>query len=137
MPRRLGGDTDSEGVFPVIFGHEGGGIVESVGEGCGWPHWRMPGKANVPDPFSRNGSYSGPRVARRVTSVKEGDHVIPLYTPECRQCKFCTSGKTNLCVVIRSTQVCRLCPLHTAGAVAVRGLTHGDVGRGVGRRARA
>ncbi len=39
-----------------------------------------------------------------VTSVVPGDHVIPLYTPECRQCKFCTSGKTNLCGAIRETQ---------------------------------
>lgn len=39
-----------------------------------------------------------------VTSVAVGDHVIPLYTPECRTCKFCTSGKTNLCQAIRSTQ---------------------------------
>jgi S-(hydroxymethyl)glutathione dehydrogenase / alcohol dehydrogenase len=39
-----------------------------------------------------------------VTSVKKGDHVIPLYVPECRQCKFCLSGKTNLCQAIRETQ---------------------------------
>src|SRR6187399_1804676 len=39
-----------------------------------------------------------------VTSVKKGDHVIPLYTPECRQCDYCTSGKTNLCQAIRATQ---------------------------------
>ncbi len=39
-----------------------------------------------------------------VTSVQPGDHVIPLYTPECRSCKFCTSGKTNLCQAIRATQ---------------------------------
>ena len=39
-----------------------------------------------------------------VSSVKKGDHVIPLYTPECRQCKFCLSGKTNLCQAIRETQ---------------------------------
>ncbi len=39
-----------------------------------------------------------------VTSVAEGDHVIPLYTPECRQCKMCLSGKTNLCSAIRETQ---------------------------------
>jgi S-(hydroxymethyl)glutathione dehydrogenase/alcohol dehydrogenase len=39
-----------------------------------------------------------------VTSVAAGDHVIPLYTPECRECKFCTSGKTNLCGAIRETQ---------------------------------
>ncbi|MGR1200009.1 S-(hydroxymethyl)glutathione dehydrogenase/class III alcohol dehydrogenase [Aeromonas hydrophila] len=63
---------DPEGVFPCILGHEGGGIVESVGEG--------------------------------VTSVQVGDHVIPLYTPECGECKFCKSGKTNLCQKIRATQ---------------------------------
>ncbi len=39
-----------------------------------------------------------------VTSLKKGDHVIPLYTPECRQCEYCTSGKTNLCQAIRETQ---------------------------------
>lgn len=64
--------SDPEGIFPAILGHEGGGIVESVGEG--------------------------------VTSVAVGDHVIPLYTPECRECKFCLSGKTNLCQKIRATQ---------------------------------
>ncbi len=67
----LSGD-DPEGIFPAILGHEGGGIVESVGEG--------------------------------VTSVAVGDHVIPLYTPECGECKFCKSGKTNLCGKIRETQ---------------------------------
>ena len=39
-----------------------------------------------------------------VTSVKPGDHVIPLYTPECRQRRSCLSGKTNLCTAIRATQ---------------------------------
>src|SRR6202023_501852 len=39
-----------------------------------------------------------------VTSVRPGDHVIPLYTPECRQCKSCLSRKTNLCTAIRGTQ---------------------------------
>jgi len=39
-----------------------------------------------------------------VKSVKKGDHVIPLYTPECRECSYCTSGKTNLCQAIRATQ---------------------------------
>jgi len=63
---------DPEGIFPCVLGHEGGGVVEQVGEG--------------------------------VTSVKVGDHVIPLYTPECRECKFCLSGKTNLCQKIRETQ---------------------------------
>ena len=43
-------------------------------------------------------------VGEGVSSVKPGDHVIPLYTAECRQCKFCLSGKTNLCQAIRATQ---------------------------------
>jgi S-(hydroxymethyl)glutathione dehydrogenase/alcohol dehydrogenase len=43
-------------------------------------------------------------VGAGVTSVAPGDHVIPLYTPECRECKYCLSGKTNLCVKIRATQ---------------------------------
>jgi len=63
---------DPEGIFPSILGHEGGGIVEQIGEG--------------------------------VSSVSVGDHVIPLYTPECGECKFCKSGKTNLCQKIRETQ---------------------------------
>jgi S-(hydroxymethyl)glutathione dehydrogenase/alcohol dehydrogenase len=64
--------ADPEGLFPVIFGHEGAGVVVDVGPG--------------------------------VTSLEKGDHVIPLYTPECRQCKSCLSHKTNLCTAIRSTQ---------------------------------
>ena len=44
------------------------------------------------------------QVGEGVTSVKVGDHVIPLYTPECGECKFCLSGKTNLCQKIRETQ---------------------------------
>jgi S-(hydroxymethyl)glutathione dehydrogenase/alcohol dehydrogenase len=43
-------------------------------------------------------------VGEGVTSVKPGDHVIPLYTAECRECKFCKSGKTNLCQAVRATQ---------------------------------
>ena len=43
-------------------------------------------------------------IGRGVLSVKQGDHVIPLYTPECRQCESCLSGKTNLCTAIRATQ---------------------------------
>ena len=43
-------------------------------------------------------------VGEGVTSLKKDDHVIPLYTPECRKCKFCLSGKTNLCQAIRETQ---------------------------------
>ncbi len=43
-------------------------------------------------------------VGKGVTSLKPGDHVIPLYNAECRQCEYCTSGKTNLCQAIRGTQ---------------------------------
>src|SRR5881397_2192775 len=43
-------------------------------------------------------------VGSGVMSLKPGDHVIPLYTPECRQCEYCLSRKTNLCQAIRSTQ---------------------------------
>src|SRR3978361_406162 len=43
-------------------------------------------------------------VGPNVASLKKGDHVIPLYTPECRQCEYCLSRKTNLCVAIRATQ---------------------------------
>jgi S-(hydroxymethyl)glutathione dehydrogenase / alcohol dehydrogenase len=45
-----------------------------------------------------------------VTSVKKGDHVIPLYTPECRQCEYCLSRRTNLCQAIRATQSKGLMP---------------------------
>ena len=45
-----------------------------------------------------------------VTSLKKGDHVIPLYVPECRQCSYCTSGKTNLCQSIRLTQGAGMMP---------------------------
>ncbi len=49
-----------------------------------------------------------------VSSVSEGDHVIPLYIPECRQCKACLSGKTNLCTAIRDTQGRGLMPDRTS-----------------------
>src|SRR5438874_2394293 len=51
-----------------------------------------------------------------VISVKPGDHVIPLYTPECRQCKSCLSGKTNLCTAIRATQGKGLMPMAQAAS---------------------
>lgn len=44
------------------------------------------------------------QVGEGVTSVAVGDHVIPLYTAECKECLFCKSGKTNLCVAVRATQ---------------------------------
>ena len=70
-----------------VLGHEGGAVVEEVGEG--------------------------------VTSVAVGDHVIPLYTPECGRCRFCLSGKTNLCQAIRLTQGKGLMPPPLHGDVDI------------------
>lgn len=66
------GGSDSEAVWPCILGHEGSGVVESIGEG--------------------------------VESLQVGDHVVPLYIPQCNECKFCLHPKTNLCSKIRMTQ---------------------------------
>ncbi|XP_075552114.1 alcohol dehydrogenase class-3-like [Dermacentor variabilis] len=63
---------DPERVFPCILGHEGAGIVESVGP--------------------------------KVTRFKPGDHVIPLSTPQCKECRYCKNPRTNLCSKIRTTQ---------------------------------
>lgn len=61
-------------------------------------------EGNFPAILGHEGGGIVEEVGPGVTSVKPGDHVIPLYTPECGQCKFCLSGKTNLCQAIRSTQ---------------------------------
>ena len=57
-----------------------------------------------PSVLGHEGGAIVEEVGPGVTSVKPGDHVIPLYTAECRQCKFCKSGKTNLCSSVRATQ---------------------------------
>ena len=54
--------------------------------------------------FGHEGAGIVVEVGTDVTTLKKGDHVIPLYTPECRQCKSCLSRKTNLCTAIRTTQ---------------------------------
>src|SRR4028119_2018369 len=54
--------------------------------------------------FGHEGAGVVVDVGPGVTSLKKGDHVIPLYTPECRQCKYCLNPKTNLCQAIRATQ---------------------------------
>jgi len=60
-------------------------------------------------------------VGKGVRSVAPGDHVIPLYTPECRQCRFCLSGRTNLCQAIRATQGKGLMPDGTSRLSDARG----------------
>lgn len=57
-----------------------------------------------PSVLGHEGGAIVEEVGPGVTSVKPGDHVIPLYTAECRECKFCLSGKTNLCSSVRETQ---------------------------------
>ena len=54
--------------------------------------------------LGHEGAGGGVDVGRGVTSLKKGDHVIPLYTPECRHCEYCLSRKTNLCITLRATQ---------------------------------
>jgi len=67
-------------------------------------------------------------VGAGVTSVRKGDHVIPLYTPECRQCKSCTSHKTNLCTAIRATQGKGLMPDGTSRFSIGKDLVHHYMG---------
>jgi S-(hydroxymethyl)glutathione dehydrogenase / alcohol dehydrogenase len=67
-------------------------------------------------------------VGAGVTSVRKGDHVIPLYTPECRQCKSCTSRKTNLCTAIRATQGKGLMPDGTSRFSMGKDLVHHYMG---------
>src|SRR5210317_2127888 len=57
-----------------------------------------------PSVLGHEGGAVVEEIGAGVTSVQVGDHVIPLYTPECGECNFCTSGKTNLCQAIRVTQ---------------------------------
>src|SRR3954465_3564181 len=64
--------VDPSGYSPGVLGHEGGGVVEKVGEG--------------------------------VSSVAPGDKVVTLFSPQCRECEHCRSGKTNLCMAIRAEQ---------------------------------
>src|SRR6476469_2012961 len=64
--------ADPSGYAPTVLGHEGAGVVESVGPGA--------------------------------TSVAPGDHVVTLFSPQCRECVHCRSDRTNLCLAIREQQ---------------------------------
>src|SRR3954447_1638237 len=64
--------VDPSGYSPTVLGHEGAGVVETVGDG--------------------------------VTSLAPGDHVVTLFSPQCRECIHCRSGKTNICIAIREQQ---------------------------------
>ncbi len=64
--------ADPGGYAPTVLGHEGGGVVEALGEG--------------------------------VVDLEVGDHVVTLFSPECRKCRHCLSGRTNLCLAIREQQ---------------------------------
>jgi S-(hydroxymethyl)glutathione dehydrogenase/alcohol dehydrogenase len=64
--------VDPSGYAPTVLGHEGAGVVESIGEG--------------------------------VTSLQVGDHVVTLFSPQCRECAHCVSPKTNICLAIRDQQ---------------------------------
>src|SRR3954464_5785793 len=64
--------ADPSGYAPAVLGHEGGGVVEAIGEG--------------------------------VTSVAPGDHVVTLFSPQCRECQHCRDPRTNLCLAIREQQ---------------------------------
>src|SRR5213595_2223843 len=64
--------ADPSGYAPTVLGHEGGGVVEAVGEG--------------------------------VSSVAPGDHVVTLFSPQCRECQHCRDARTNLCLAIREQQ---------------------------------
>lgn len=78
---------DPEGKFPCILGHEGAGVVESVGK-----VWKIEVFLNYLVDL------------QGVTDFAPGDHVIPVYVPQCYECNFCKNPKTNLCQKIRVSQ---------------------------------
>ncbi|WP_115366639.1 S-(hydroxymethyl)glutathione dehydrogenase/class III alcohol dehydrogenase [Alteripontixanthobacter maritimus] len=95
-------DVDLEGP------KDGEVLVELMATGiCHTDSYTLDGKDSegiFPSILGHEGAGIVREIGAGVTSVAVGDHVIPLYTPECRECKMCLSGKTNLCSAIRETQ---------------------------------
>jgi S-(hydroxymethyl)glutathione dehydrogenase/alcohol dehydrogenase len=93
-------------------------LVQIVATGvCHTDAYTLSGKdpeGIFPSILGHEGAGIVQEVGEGVTSLKPGDHVIPLYTAECRQCKFCLSGKTNLCQAVRATQGQGLMPDSTS-----------------------
>lgn len=93
-------------------------LVEIKATGiCHTDHYTLSGadpEGQFPAILGHEGAGVVVDVGTDVKSLSKGDHVIPLYTPECRQCKFCLSQKTNLCQAIRSTQGQGLMPDSTS-----------------------
>ena len=126
--RQRNGRNPASSRHPVSFGTAvSGGIAEnrsgnfavvsavvtglydcgSLGKICHTDAYTLDGldsEGIFPSVLGHEGAGIVREIGAGVTSVKPGDHVIPLYTPECRQCKSCLSGKTNLCTAIRATQ---------------------------------
>ena len=105
---RQAGDTLSLETVDLEGPRDGEVLVEIKATGiCHTDEYTLSGadpEGIFPSILGHEGAGVVVDVGRGVTSLKKGDHVIPLYTPECRQCEYCLSRKTNLCVAIRATQ---------------------------------
>ncbi len=98
--------------------HDGEVLIRNVATGvCHTDAYTLSGsdpEGIFPSILGHEGGSVVEEIGSGVSSVSVGDHVIPLYTPECKKCKFCTSGKTNLCQSIRATQGQGLMPNGTS-----------------------
>src|SRR5690242_12611884 len=98
--------------------HAGEVLIELGATGiCHTDEYTLSGKdpeGLFPCVLGHEGAGTVVEVGPEVRSLKKGDHVIPLYTPECRQCEYCLNPKTNLCQAIRATQGKGLMPDRTS-----------------------
>ncbi len=105
---RKAGDPLSLETVEVDGPREGEVLVEIKATGiCHTDEYTLSGadpEGLFPAILGHEGAGIVVETGKNVSSLKVGDHVIPLYTPECRQCEYCLSRKTNLCVAIRATQ---------------------------------